>query len=317
MKGRAIRRTLVIAAVGLLAAFSAACGKKGPPTLKSFEKPAAPSAPTAVHREDALILRWQYARTGEASIAEFVVLRSTGAEFEKLSHIPKDKRTFIDRDIKTGQTYRYKVIAQNYRGIYSDDSPVVEAAPAAVPLPPENLSYTVRDGFVILSWTARDKETKYNVYKTSEKGVYGLASANQTPLSEPVFRDGLSVNRVIYYTVRSLTGSEVRDEGAASEELAVDPAELVPSQPQNIQAYPSSDRTFLSWSEASEPWVTGYRIYRKIGEGEYTLIGSTQIPTFVDSDAPSVRRDYRITAVGPAREGPAADVTGVVYTPQR
>jgi len=37
----------------------------------------------------------------------------------------------------------------------------------------------------------------------------------------------------------------------------------------------------------------------------------------VDKDAAAVRRDYRITAVGPAKEGPAAEVTNVVYIPQR
>ena len=32
--------------------FLAACGKKGDPTLKAYEKPAAPSTLSAMHRED-------------------------------------------------------------------------------------------------------------------------------------------------------------------------------------------------------------------------------------------------------------------------
>jgi hypothetical protein len=317
MTNRETSLLLRIAGVCLLAAFLAACGKKGPPTLRSFEKPDAPSSLSAVHREGTMILRWQYARTGEAAVAEFIVLRSTGAEFAKLSHIAKDKRTFIDRDIRAGSTYRYKVITQNFRGVYSDDSPIVEAAPASTPLPPRDLSYTVKDDTLTLSWTPPDEGARYNVYKTAEKGAYGLTPANQTPLAEPLFRDGLSVSRIVYYTVRSLTGSEIRDEGAASEELAVDPADLIPPRPENVQAYPSPDRIVLSWSEVSEPWVTGYRVYRQTGGSEYVLIGTTQIPTFVDIDAASVRRDYRVTAVGPAKEGPAAEITNVVYTPQR
>jgi predicted small lipoprotein YifL len=317
MNRRATSLLLRTAGVCLLAVFLAACGKKGPPTLKSFEKPDAPSSLSAVHREGTLILRWHYARTGEAAIAEFIVLRSTGAGFEKLSHIAKDKRTFIDRDIKTGGTYRYKVIAQNFRGVYSDDSPVVEAAPAEVPLPPRDLSYTVKDNFIALSWAPADQGARYNVYKTVDKGQYGLTPANQTPLSEPLFRDSLSINRIVYYTVRSLTESEIRDEGAASEELAVDPADLVPPRPENVQAYPSPDRIVLSWSEVSEPWVTGYRVYRKTSGNNYILIGSTQIPTFVDIDDAAVGRDYRVTAVGPAKEGPATEISNVVYTPQR
>jgi len=295
----------------------AACGKKGPPTLTSFEKPDAPSSVTAVHRGEVITLRWNYPRKQEGFIAEFIVLRSTGADFEKLSHLEKDKRTFVDPDIKTGITYRYKIISQNSHGVYSDDSPIVEATPAPAPLPPASLSYTVKGNSVVLSWTPLNTGEKFNVYKAKDKGAYGLMPLNQAPLSEPVFTDALSVKSVVYYTVRSLTGSDIRDEGEASEELAVDPADLVPAQPENVEAYPASDRIFLSWSEPAEPWVTGFRVYKRTGSGEYILLGETQIPTFVDNDRSVARRDYRITAVGPAKEGPPAEITNVVYTPQR
>jgi len=37
----------------------------------------------------------------------------------------------------------------------------------------------------------------------------------------------------------------------------------------------------------------------------------------VDKDPADARRDYRITAVGPSKEGPAAEITNVLYIPQR
>jgi predicted small lipoprotein YifL len=308
---------LMISAFCLPIVLLAACGKKGPPTLTSFEKPDAPSSVTAVHRGEVITLRWNYPRKQEGFIAEFIVLRSTGADFEKLSHLEKDKRTFVDSDIKTGITYRYKIISQNSHGVYSDDSPIVEATPAPAPLPPASLSYTVKGNSVVLSWTPLNTGEKFNVYKATEKGAYGLMPLNQTPLSEPVFTDAFSVKSVVYYTVRSLSGSDIRDEGEASEELAVDPADLVPARPENVEAYPASDRIFLSWSEPVEPWVTGFRVYKRTGSSEYILLGETQIPTFVDNDRSVARRDYRITAVGPAKEGPPAEIMNVVYTPQR
>ncbi len=308
---------LVITAIFLTIVLLAACGKKGPPTLTSFEKPDAPSSVTAVHRAGAMTLRWDYPRKQEGVIAEFIVLRATGVDFEKLSHLEKDKRMFVDRDITTGITYRYKIIAQNARGVYSDDSPIVEATPAIPPLPPTGLSSAVKGDMVVLSWTPLNAADKFNVYKANKQGGYGLMPVNKTPLSEPHFTDSFSVNTVVYYTVRSLTGSAIRDEGEASEELVVDPADLVPARPENVQAYPSSDRVFLAWSEPAEPWVTGFRVYKRTGSSEYILIGETQIPTFVDNDRSAARRDYRITAVGPAKEGPPAEITNVVYTPQR
>jgi predicted small lipoprotein YifL len=311
------RYLLTITPFCLLVVFLAACGKKGPPTLTSFEKPDAPPSFTAIHRGGTMILRWSFPRKQEGLIAEFIILRSTGADFEKLSHVEKDKRTFVDRDIKAGTTYRYKIRCQNFRGVYSDDSPIVAATPVPAPLPPGDLSYTVEGNSVMLSWVPLNTGDRFNVYKAMEKGTYGLMPLNPAPLSEPVFKDAFSVNKIVYYTVRSLTESDIRDEGEASQELVVNPADLVPPRPENVHAYPASDRIFLSWSEPSEPWVTGFRVYKRTGNGEYLLIGKTQIPTFVDNNPSLARRDYRITAVGPAKEGPAAEITDVMYTPQR
>ena len=53
----------------LLAAFFllTACGKKGDPTLKSYEKPETPSQLTAVFRPSEVILTWQFPRAKEDS----------------------------------------------------------------------------------------------------------------------------------------------------------------------------------------------------------------------------------------------------------
>ncbi|NJD55658.1 MAG: hypothetical protein FIA94_04535 [Nitrospirae bacterium] len=317
MKFPRITRLAMIAAFVLPAILLCSCGKKGDPTLRTFMKPEAPSSLTAMHREGTIMLQWHYERSQEALIAEFIVLRSTGTDFQKLSHLEKTQRTFVDRDIKDGTTYRYKVIAQSFRGIYSGDSPVAEASPAAAPQPPGSLSYTVSGNTVALSWSPRNAGDKFNVYRTAEKGSYGLTPLNPAPLSEPSFTDTFSVNKIVYYTVRSLTGSSIRDEGGPSEELRFDPADLTPSAPENIEAYPAADRVFLAWTASPEPWVTGYRVYRRTGGSEYVFVGKTQIPTFVDMDSALTRRDYRITAVGPAKEGPAAEITDIVHTPQR
>jgi hypothetical protein len=310
-------RAVTLATVCAVVMILPACGKKGDPTLKSYEKPDTPSSLSVIHREDSLILRWAYPQSKEYLITEFVVLRSTGADFEKLSHIAKDKRSFTDKDIKSGGTYTYKVISQNARGVYSNDSGTAVAEPVQVPLPPEGLSYSVAGNSVILSWKPLAAGVRYNVYKAAEKGAYGLAPLNPTPLTEPEFRDAFSVNKIAHYTVRSLTGSVIRDEGPSSEEITVDPADLVPARPVNLQAFPAADRIFLSWSESPEPWATGFRVYKRSGGADFVLIGQTQIPTFVDKEPSDISRDYRITAVGPAKEGPAAEIQNVIHIPQR
>ncbi|HYQ48410.1 MAG TPA: hypothetical protein VEP69_05030, partial [Thermodesulfovibrionales bacterium] len=216
-----------------------------------------------------------------------------------------------------GTIYHYKIIAQSFRGVYSDASPIVEVSPVTVPQPPDSLSYTVSSNRITLSWSPRNAEDKFNVYKAAEKGSYGLSPLNPAPLSEPSFTETFSVNKIVYYTVRSLRGSAIRDEGGPSEELRFDPADLTPLPPENVEAYPAPDRVLLAWSISPEPWVTGYRIYRRTGGAEFILIGKTQIPTFVDMGSGLTQRDYRITAMGPAKESPAAEIMNIVHTPQR
>ncbi len=307
---------LILTAV-LLSSAVLGCGKKGDPTLKSYEKPETPSNVAAIHREDAMFIKWAYAPAKENLIAEFIVLRSEGSEFEKLSHIPKEKRGYIDKDIKIGNTYQYKVISQNARGVYSNDSDIASASVVQVPLPPAKLSYAVAGDTVTLSWLPVNKGSLYNVYRSTTPGAYGLRPINPEPLSEPVFKDTFSLNTIHYYIVRSLTGSSSRDESAASEELTVDAADLVPPMPQNILAFPAPDKVFLVWTELDERWLTGYNVYRKSGSSDYVLLGKTQTPTFVDREAPISKRDYRIAAVGPAKEGPAAEIKNVVFIPQQ
>ncbi|MBI5634239.1 MAG: fibronectin type III domain-containing protein [Nitrospirae bacterium] len=307
---------LILAAV-LLTTTISGCGKKGDLTLKAYERPETPSRLTAVHREDALYLKWAYPPAKENLITEFIVMRSSGSDFEKLSSISREMREYIDIDFRPGSTYEYRVLSQNLRGIYSNDSAIASVAPVQAPLPPAKLSYTVSEDTVTIAWKHADTGTLFNVYRSPEKGKYGMSPVNTAPLSEPRFNDALSVNNVNYYTVRSLTGSSIRDEGPASEELKVDPADLVPSMPLHLQAFPAHDKVFLLWKEVDERWVTGFKVYRRTDNNDYVLLGKTQTPTFLDSEAPVTKRDYRVTAAGPAKEGPAAEIKNIIYIPQQ
>ncbi|GAB4488314.1 MAG: fibronectin type III domain-containing protein [Thermodesulfovibrionales bacterium] len=302
--------------LGLCLSLSA-CGKKGEPTLKSFEKPPAPAQLRAIHRENELILQWDYPRGQEAQLADFVLYKSSGAEFEKLVNIERSNRSYGDREIRQGTTYQYKLIAQNYRGVYSTESNTLTAAPGNVPAAPHSLSYTIRDNTVVIGWDHPAAGATFNVYRSFEKDKFGMTPVNDAPLAESVFTDTLNTVRPVYYVVRSLAGGPLRGEGPASPVLAVDPADLVPGKPQKIQALAGEDKVFLSWEAPPEPWLKGFRIYRRMRGEEYIAIGETQIPTFTDSTDTKTRRDYRVHALGPVNEGPGVEVLAVSYTPQR
>ncbi|MEW6107653.1 MAG: hypothetical protein AB1632_00575 [Nitrospirota bacterium] len=303
-------------AITLSLLFIASCGKKGAPTLKSYEKPEPPSFLRAIHRENEIILRWDFPKDKESEISDFIIFKSSGTGFSRMSHIERTRRSHVDADFKTGQTYSYKIISRNFRGIYSDDSNIINITPLNFPAPPANITFRIEDGSLVLEWEKSGDGILYNIYKSPEKNAYGLDPANKSPLSENYFRDVFNINKIFYYSIRSLTKNDIRDEGPMSEEIIVNPSEFVPPSPEDLRYFAADDRIFLYWKEPSETWVTGFRIYRKLGNQDYKLIGETQIPAFLDTESPTIMRDYRVSSVGPSKEGSPAEIKGAVFIPE-
>ena len=290
------------------------CGKKGALTLVSHEKPAAPSHLTAHHREGVIMLSWDFPAEKEREAAGFIILRAMEGEFEKIAFLDSRSRSFRDTTYKEGTNYRYEVLTRNLAGILSDASNVVALTPFPGPLPPREITSRIIGDSVVLSWEKSGAKTLYNVYRTFSKGVYGPVPLNTSPLGDNDFHDTFFIDRPVYYTIRSL--SENLDEGPPSAEFAVDPGRLVPPAPQDLRCFAMPDRIYLSWKEPQAAWVTGFRIYRKIGSEEYALVGETQIPSFVDMYNPSLKRHYRVTALGPSKEGPPTEIVGACRNPE-
>ncbi|MBI5641384.1 MAG: hypothetical protein HZA17_13265 [Nitrospirae bacterium] len=222
-------------------------------------------------------------------------------------------RNYADRSFSLGTRYAYKILSQGIAGILSTDSNILALSPSSVPSPPRKVFLKIKGASLVLSWTDENHNVLYNIYRSYDKGRYSLSPINEKPLSESIFTDLLDTKRPVYYTIRSLRGSDHRDESAPSDEIIADPGEFVPSPVSGVYYFTTRERIYLSWKEPDEPWVRGFRIYRKHGDGDYTLIGETQIPSFIDSENPHIKRDYLITSVGPSRESPATEMRGVVF----
>jgi fibronectin type 3 domain-containing protein len=298
--------------------FASACGRKGQPTLKSYEKPAPPSGLSAIHQGSEILLSWEFPEDKELTLKGFYLMRSSGGDFEKLAFLDNDKRSYSDTTFKTGTIYKYKVVAVNLRGIIGKDSNIITVKPEAPPSPPGKVSYKVERDSLIITWESAGAGVLYNVYKSYKQGVYALRPLNKEPLAETSFTDKLDTKKVVYYTVRSLRGNAWRDEGNASGEIKIDPSEFVPSSPENLKTVATEESVYLTWKEPPETWVTGYKVYRKIeGEKDFKPIGETPIPSFIDKEAPLTKRNYRVTAIGPSKEGPPAEIDGVIFIEQR
>ncbi|NWF76459.1 MAG: hypothetical protein HXY53_07835 [Nitrospirae bacterium] len=290
------------------------CGKKGEPTLKLYEKPPQPSGLNAIHRESEIILLWDFPDDKEEIIKGFYIFKSSGKDFEKIAFVERNIRSFRDSDFSIGSEYQYKIVSNSLRNIYSIDSNIIKVIPQAIPLPPQEIKFRIEPDSLTLEWGKSNGENFYNIYRTYKQGEYGLFPINKEPLRQNSFTDNLNVQKKVYYTIRSLTASSSRDEGPASEELEIDPEKFIPSKIQDIQVVITENYIYLLWKESPERWIEGYNIYRKKdGDKFYTFIGNTQIPAFIDRDKTSIKRNYRITAVGPGEESPPADIQDIMF----
>jgi fibronectin type 3 domain-containing protein len=291
-----------IGILGLL--FIASCGKKGDPTLKSFEKPMPAKDVRAARRENEIIISWSYPSVERQKIKGFYVEKAEGEsrEYKNITFLKEDASQFIDKDFKTGRTYFYRISVYSLRDVISDASPVIKASPSSLPQPPENFSYKLLTDAVEIKWNGI-KDAKYNVYKTFEKGKYPASSVNGEPLKEPVFKDKVITEKPVYYSVRSLLDGEMREEGFQSKEFEINPKSFVPSRPSGLKFVPSEKKVYLMWTENPETWINGYRVYRKrASENAFKMIGEATTPAFADNESLSSKTFYYVSAMGPQQE---------------
>jgi len=290
--------------------FIISCGKKGDPTLKTFEKPMPVKEISAIHREDELIISWSYPQSERAKVKGFSIEKAIGKrqEFKNIAFLKSDVSQFIDKDFKIKQEYFYRIRVHSLRDIISDESPVIIVKPLPLPEKPTGLRYSITDDSVVIKWDWLCNKLKYNIYKSYEKGKYPAFPLNNAPLIETSFSDKVEKSRTVYYTVRALLGTDIKGEGYPSEELEVNPESFVPSKPMNLKYVPSEKKVYLIWDKNPETWVNGYRIYRKKGmETEFTLIGESILPVFTDNEPLSVKAVYYVTAIGPKKESMPSD----------
>jgi hypothetical protein len=127
--------------------------------------------------------------------------------------------------------------------------------------------------------------------------------ANPEPVSVTSYTDIPYASQTVYYTVRALVGGLARYEGPASVVVELKPEAFVPSPPNDLRATPADDRVLLAWKDSPEVWVRSYRIYKSLDGEDYSLIGESRTPSFIDSEGIKGEIHYKVKAVGPAVEG--------------
>jgi hypothetical protein len=159
--------------------------------------------------------------SGGLAITGYTVYRSV-AGGEEVAVASVTIANFTDVGLANGQIYRYRVSASNPLG-EGEKSGVVHALPAACPSDPRNLTVSVGDGFVRLTWleVANDgglQVTNYTIYRGSSSAAVSKLAEMSSSLS---YFDSNVTNGQIYYYV--VSASNEVGEGATSAIVTAEP----------------------------------------------------------------------------------------------
>src|SRR4030065_730773 len=180
-------RKILIFSYFLFFVILASCGKKGEPTLKSYEKPDPPSNLRAIHRESEIILSWDFPKNKEKIIKGFYLVKLIGKGDSERIFLDPDKRSHIDREFTSGSQYAYKIISQNLKGVLSIDSNVIEIEPKELPPSPKKPLFKVAYDSLTLTWEEAGDGIFYNIYKSDKKGQNPLFPDNDNLVNRHTF----------------------------------------------------------------------------------------------------------------------------------
>ncbi|MHA2278318.1 MAG: fibronectin type III domain-containing protein, partial [Candidatus Kariarchaeaceae archaeon] len=231
--------------------------------------PGIPTGLIANSGNNNISLSWEAPNSnGGSVITNYTVYRSTtsGSGFTILTITIST--SYVDASALNGQTYYYKVTANNSigEGGFSNEA---SATPSTLPGAPVINNVATGDGFVILNWTVPADDggssiTAYKVYKSTTSGT-GFSLLTSTISLSIV--DYTVINGITYYY--KVSAVNIKGEGLQSDEAVATPA-TIPDPPSDLTAESGNNNVTLSWSSPNSDGgssITGYTIYRSTTNG--------------------------------------------------
>lgn len=285
--------SLRILLIFLLLSFNA-CGKKGEPSYRKLIIPEPVSGLSYLLRPEGVVLRWEYSGSKEGIYFE-IYRKGHDGVFTKIGETGES--FFNDIPVSNGEGREYSIVSVSEDGFRKEQGLTIP--PSMLPEPPSSFNFRIVDDGVLLSWNPSEG-CLYNLYRIDHEKETII---NREPINDSFFKDAPGPSIVNIYRLRCKRDSI---EGYPAE-VVVRPEDYIPSKPEGLRFVYTDGKIMLTWRENSEKWIRGYRIYRSYG-GEFTLIGESPYPIYMDEPGEFKQLFYKVTALGPSLEGPFSEV---------
>ena len=343
---RAVATTLLVCALAL----AAGCGKRGSPLppeprgpfppedvevrqigpdiLVSFDlpEPRNRDKPSQqIHR--AFLVKVEQAGSGQVPDADSFRRRGDQAGVISLDADVDGRQSFVERPGNPGGepslVLWYGVRVEDRRG---RSSPLVVAGKItpvqALAAPPQPRAEMTASG-VRLQWDLPpgDGDLPVNIYRTVLGSSFGRIPVNDTPITGKDYLDSSVVVGSTYsYLLRTAASGErpYRESGSSPSVLVHAVDLFAPAPPTRPVAVQEAAVVRLFWDPNEEKDLSGYRIYRRQGEGDWEVLqqGPVNGTSWLDRDVrPGTTYTYRITALdqaSPANESGYSEAAAIL-----
>jgi hypothetical protein len=199
-----------------------------------------------------------------------------------------------------------------------DEESDVAEAPASPPEAPDEESDVAEESPDAESAEGLPPEPRthgFSVYRRIPPGLYGRPLSPE-PQEERTFTDHTApLGAHVCYVVRAVASVNPVIESASSNEACLDVRDIVaPSAPTGLAVVPRGGGLEIVWTPSREGDLSGYRIYRAVGDARAELVAEVEAGTtsWTDTEAaPVVLYHYTVTAVDKAgNESPPSHEAG-------
>ena len=255
----------------------------------TYAKPNAVKINAVTATENSVEFTWD----GALGVDGYRIYKKTGTGAWKVLLSDTADNKYTDTDVSVGKTYRYTVRAHT-NGIYSpgyDETAVtVTIKPAAEPVAVTISAIKYENGAVSLSWNEAEGVDGYRIYRKLGTGKWTVLVSSTTDTSYT--DDTVTEGKTYSYTIRSYVGKNYSTGyDATAETIKAATAEPVAVTISSIKY--NNGAVSLSWNEAEG--VDGYRIYRKLGTGKWTVLVSSTTDTSYTDDTVTEGKTYSYT----------------------